>query len=760
MERHHPEAKCEECTLYGSPYAPGYGPDSASIVVIGEAPGYREAKEGKPFVGPSGRLLDTVLVGYQIRRDEVYVDNVCACRPADNRTPTRPEMEACWPRARSEIEKRTPETIIALGNTAAQTVLSTREGITATRVGPPKQSPQFPGVRIIPTFHPAACLYAADTFPNLVTDIGKAVNPIHVSWEKPTITIIEDVYKANMAVKQLQESHDEMTIDIEVGIDSERHFGHPEQYKMLCIGISYKPGFVVVFGENVCANRGFEWRFANLLRDKKWICHNGKFDIAGLLGYCKVLGHLHFDTMLASYVLDERPGTHGLKYLAQELLGAPPYADEISKYVTAKESYAIIPRPVLYEYNAYDAHCTMMLYEHYKKEMDEEQRKLHDFLVTSSLPLMLTEKEGIGIDLEYSDQLVDQYLGVLAPLEEELSEWVVNPRSPKQVGEALHEMGFRVSSTDEEHLKNIIARSEPGGDAWRFCTLMLRHRREQKLYGTYVKGIRKRIYRNRIHSTFLLHGTTTGRLASRNPNLFNIPRESAIRKQFVPDDGNTFVQADYRTIELRAMAVEGRDTFLASIFKEGRDIHDEFSLLFYGPDFTKDQRVRTKAFVYGSAYGREPFSIAQEYGISTREAEANQQIMFDMMPGIVKWREDIRNTILNEGDDLVTRFGRHRRFWLITNDNAKDVVKEGLAFVPQSTAADIQQHAFNKLRMEHGLATRVSVYDSILVECPSDDAPDVADLMVRVMEETATELMGDEVPFPVDIKYGRSWGDV
>src|SRR5215471_8271593 len=189
---------------------------------------------------------------------------------------------------------------------------------------------------------------AADTFPNLVTDIGKAVNPIHVSWEKPTITIIEDVYKANMAVKQLQESHDEMTIDIEVGIDSERHFGHPEQYKMLCIGISYKPGFVVVFGENVCANRGFEWRFANLLRDKKWICHNGKFDIAGLLGYCKVLGHLHFDTMLASYVLDERPDTHGLKYLAQELLGAPPYADEISKYVTAKESYAIIPRPVLY----------------------------------------------------------------------------------------------------------------------------------------------------------------------------------------------------------------------------------------------------------------------------------------------------------------------------------------------------------------------------------------------------------------------------
>jgi DNA polymerase-1 len=289
---------------------------------------------------------------------------------------------------------------------------------------------------------------------------------------------------------------------------------------------------------------------------------------------------------------------------------------------------------------------------------------------------------------------------------------------------------------------------------------MLRHRREQKLYGTYVKGIRKRLYRGRIHSTFLLHGTTTGRLASRNPNLFNIPRESSIRKQFVPDDGNVFVQGDYRTIELRVMAVEGEDTFLADIFREDRDIHDEFSLVFYGPGFTKDQRVRTKAFVYGSAYGREPYSIATEYGIPIKEAEANQQAMFDMMPGIVQWREGIKNTILNEGDDLVTRFGRHRRFWLITNDNAKDVVKEGLAFVPQSTAADVCQHAFNKLRLEHDLATRVSVYDSVLVECASTDAPDVARLMASVMEETAKELMGEEVPFPVDIKYGLNWGEV
>jgi len=626
------------------------------------------------------------------------------------------------------------------------------------RVGPPKQSDEFPGVRIVPTFHPAACLYSPDTFPHLVTDIGKVFGQVSVGWEPPTITIVDTVQDGVKAIRELGQ-YDEMAIDIEVGLDSETHFGHPEQYKMLCIGISYKPGYVVVFSEQCCAEDLFIGAFAQLLRDKKWVCHNGKFDIAGLLGYTGYEGRLYFDTMLASYVLDERPGTHGLKYLATELLGAPAYAEELGRYVGKGDSYGIVPRDVLYRYNGYDAHCTMLLYKQFGEQLDNQGRELHDFLVRSSPALMHTEMEGIRIDLAYSDELVDYYLGVLEPLEKELAQWVYNPRSPKQVTEALATMGFNVASTNEEHLVKILEKVPANGDTAAFVKLMLRHRREQKLYGTYVKGIRKRLYRGRIHSTFLEHGTTTGRLASRNPNLFNIPRESRIRKQFIPDEGNVFVQGDYRTVELRVMAVEASDPFLGDIFRQSRDIHDEFSLVFYGPNFTKDQRVRTKAFVYGVPYGREAFSISQEHGISVQEAQAKMDMLFEAMPGVVKWRQDVKDRILAEGEDLVTRFGRHRRFWLITNDNAKDVVKEGTAFIPQSTAADIQQHAFNKLRLDLGLHTRVSVYDSILVECPTADAPDVSRTMVRVMEETATELMGEEIPFPVDIKYGLSWGD-
>jgi DNA polymerase-1 len=658
------------------------------------------------------------------------------------------------------VARRNPSTLICLGNTAAQTVLDSKLGITQLRVGPPKQSTDFPSAQVIPTIHPAACLYAADFFPSLVTDIGKiTASSTATGWTSPTVTIIDDGIQGYKALQELH-NYDEMSIDIEVGIDKETHFGHPEQYQMLCIGIGYKTGYVVVFGENCCADRTFQQYLRTLLETKKWVMQNGKFDMAGLHGYAGVVPKLWFDTMLASYVLDERPGTHGLDYLGMEILGTPNWKQEIGRYIRKGESYAMVPRDILYKYNGYDCAVTFHLKDYFIDLMTDEQRKLHDFLVEASEPLMWTEMEGVAIDLEYSDELVDKYLGVLEPLEQELKPWVENPRSPQQVKAALHDMGFRVGSTDAESLENVAKKVKPESDTNKFIQLMLTHRREQKLYGTYVKGTRKRLYRGRVHPTFLLHGTTTGRLACRNPNLQNVPRESSIRRQYVPEPGNVFVQADYATIELRVLAVESGDQFLSGIFRDGRDLHDEFSLKFYGPGFTKDQRVRTKAFVFGTAYGREPYSIALEYGIPMAEATKVQAELLELMPDYRQWREDLLHQVFHTQEDIVTRFGRHRRFWLITEANKKDVQNQALAFKPQSTASDVNLSAFTRLRRDHGLHTRIPVHDSILVECPIGDAGDVSRLMVAVMEDTAKEHLGDNIPFPVEVKFGESWGDV
>src|SRR4051794_11019454 len=108
--RKHPLAECERCGLYEGKYAPGIGPESATIAIVGEAPGYQEAKDGVPFTGPSGKLLDQVLAHHGINRSDVYVDNACACRPRDNRTPTAIEVSACKPRLLAELDQRPIET--------------------------------------------------------------------------------------------------------------------------------------------------------------------------------------------------------------------------------------------------------------------------------------------------------------------------------------------------------------------------------------------------------------------------------------------------------------------------------------------------------------------------------------------------------------------------------------------------------------------------------------------------------------------------
>jgi DNA polymerase-1 len=494
-----------------------------------------------------------------------------------------------------------------------------------------------------------------------------------------------------------------------------------------------------------------------LLDTKKWICHNGKFDLAGLRQFGTPV--LYFDTMLASYVLDERPGVHSLGYLGVELLGTPDWKSVISQYVGKGDSYALVPRDVLYRYNAYDVAVTWQLYEYYLAKLDEEGRKLHDFLVQCSNALMHGEMGGLNVDIEYLDHLTDTYLERLGELEEHLKPWVDNPRSPKQVKEALELLKVKVADTRKETLRNALLKAKKDSEQEKFLQLMLTQRREQKLYGTYVKGTRKRLYQDRVHPTLLLHGTTTGRLACRNPNLQNVPRESSIRRLFVPGPGNVFVQADYATIELRVLATEAEEPFLRDLFNEGRDIHDEFSLKLFGPGFTKDQRVRTKAFVYGSAYGREPFSIAQEYKIPVAEAEAMYDSFMGSIPKVQEFRAEIKRKILEDQDDLVTHFGRHRRFWLITDDNKKDVVKEGLAFIPQSTASDINLHSLIRLR-SMGLDVRLPVHDSILVECSERDASDVGRVMAECMSDTAREVYSSYVPFPVDVEIGYSWGDL
>lgn len=799
--RRHHLANCEKCPLFDdkrATFVPSKIPISPRLAVVGEAPGQQEARRGEPFVGPSGKLLDLVLNHEGYSREEVLYTNVTLCRPRDNATPPKAAIDSCRPRLLDELRSSSVADVVALGGTAASALVDDPRTITKLRVGPPKQ-PTGPlrdstVQRVIPTWHPAYCLRNADAFPSLVTDIAKLKGLSTDVWNPPDWQYFDDVAGARGIIAELQRGGDLLVVDIEVGIEKDISFGHPNEYDLLCVGIAYGKGRAVVLGTDPLTDQEVLNDLRELFRSKRLIAHNGKFDLAGLYPTLGPL-ELWFDTMLAHYCLDERPGNHGLKALAVELLGAPQYDLEIHKYVTGKSSsYANIPKEILYRYNAYDVACTWELFELFVPRLEEHDlRKVHDFMIQASNQLMFMELNGIAIDVPYLRELRQVFVGRLSNIEDKLDEIVsggvyegsvegevallddsqsrwtrhINPRSPKQVKAYLTEQGIKVDSTDKDTLERLqevmYNRGMTEEGVYKFATSLLEHRRQAKLFGTYVEGTRKRLHKGRVNTTYMLHGTTSGRLASRNPNLQNVVRDKAIRKMFaVSKEDNVLIQCDYKQAEGRVIATLSQDEYLREIFcNPDVDMFNELSDGLYGEgNWAKEERVRTKAFFYGIGYGREPYSIGLEYGMTPQEAVRRYNEFMDLIPGVADWQKGIRETVLS-GQDLITPFGRHRRYMLVTNENRKKIMNEALSFLPQSTSSDICLSAAIDLRpMLRGLGfLRLTIHDALVAECHQDKAEEVADMMRTVMEAKG-RLFTDYVPFTVDTSIGKNWGEL
>lgn len=810
IQRKHPLAKCEQCPLAGpeNAFVPSYGPDKVKVVAVGEAPGFQEAEKGIPFIGPSGRLLTTVLKHHRLKRPDVFFTNACLCRPPENATPPKEAVNACSPRLLHEINSREPEFVLALGNTAARAILGTTEGITRLRVGPGRTTSNVPGAVVIPTWHPAYCLRNADSFPHLVDDIGKIYRGSRTPWEEPSYQVAEEPAQALHVLEQLSAMPIDTThfdVDIECDIEKDVSFGHPSQFDMLCIGIMYSDTDCVVIGKAACHDPEVIKALANFFdpaAGRKFDYQNGKFDNEGLYPLLKVMPKVYFDTMLAHYALDERPGNHSLEYMGIELLGAPDWKNEVKKHIPKGGTYADIPLPVLYKYNAFDLKVTRDLRLLFTPLLEvqgewpyddvpyKSLRDVHDHMVEAGNELAYLELNGITVNKAVSDELQDSYLEILGGIEDRINNivskakinaaikggmsevearsiyenYALNPRSPKQVKEFIHERGATfVTGTDKDILERLLKRVRPGSSLAEFITTLLEHRYSTKRYGTYVKGIRKRMYRGRVYTTYLLHGSTSGRLASRNPNLQNIVRDTPIRRQFgVSKPGNILGQCDYKQAEGRVICWLARDEYLQEKFANPDiDIFNDLSNDLYGDGhWSKEERVRTKAFFYGIGYGREYYSIALEFNMSLPDAAKRYNAFMDLIPKTAAWQQSIKDRVLG-GKDLITPFGRHRRFWLITEANKKDVLNEALSFIPQSTASDICLRALIRLRPAlRGLAfIRLTIHDALVFECLEERKDEVAAIVQEVMMEEAAKIT-TYVPFPVDVSFGPTWGDL
>jgi uracil-DNA glycosylase family 4 len=792
-QRKTPLARCEQCPLYEQPGpVHGDGPDGpVKVMVLGEAPGFQETIYGRPFCGPSGKVLDEALHYNDIPRKDVYVTNTVLCRPPDNANPPKEAVAACSERLWDEIRRHEPEYIIATGAVAAK-ALGYGAAMSKMRVGPPRPEriPYGPSpvdgyldTRVILTWHPAYCLRVPDALPSMALDIGKVHGVGPADWREPDLFVPRTVERAIAAIQDLMEMPGPFAVDIETGLEKDEVDIHADRQTLLCVGVGYERDKVVVFPRELLADPMIQGQFGTFLRRRPLIFHNGKSDLAGLWSMFGLV-NMVYDTMLEHYALDERTGIHSLEQLGIELVGTPPWKEMVKPYLTRGrgKNFADIPPEVLWRYNAIDCSVTWRLHELFWSQLTAQGRTglLTDILIPAARELVHLEMEGIGFDMDYSERLEAELHERGVQVEHAMRDLLgreVNPRSPKQLLDLLTEheafvpVDKRKKTTSAPALKAALkaGKYDDNPVIQDFLELLFLHRKLAKDEGTFVRGMQKvaveHPWGHRVHTTYTLHVTTTGRLSSKSPNLQNIKDDPALRRQFVAGPGKVLLQGDYSQVEGRVIAALSGDEYLLGLFRNpDRDIFDEITEAMYGrPDPSKRRLVKT--FFYGLSYGRTAYGIAEGFGIAHKEAQDQLERFKSLVPGVVAWQEATVRKVLDQGY-LETTFGRRRHFPLISDQNYTDVRNEALAFVPQSTASDICLRAFTRLRpalderFGQDARCRLTIHDAIVVEVNEHWIADVQDLVHQYMTDSGEDwsrALEHHVPFDVAFKSGRSW---
>lgn len=744
----------------------------APIVIVGEAPGANEIRTGQPFVGQAGKLLDKVLGRVGIERGSCYVTNSMLCRPTDS-PPPRDAIDACRFRLAAELGAHPRQLIITLGNSALRSITGNHNLKITHERGRVIQTPYGPA---IPTIHPAAVLRGYSDFPKLVKDFAYAASLANgmapKSAGKTTYTVVTEETLPRAVSFLLQKPL--------LAADIETSGYNPKVDHGLSIAVAWEKNHVAIIPDTLFAHPALRRLFA--AKGPRWIWHNGKFDIS-FLHSTGLAARVDEDTMLMHYALDESRGTHDLKQLSGDLLGAPDYKKELRRYLPrVSDSFSLVPRPVLYRYQARDADCTYQIYHILRRQLEKTPslvRLYEELLIPASAFLRRVESRGMWVNQEYMNALETTLEGRLANQHDSILREVerywdpeaysretgaktapaeFNPGSPLQLRWVLRKNLRRdIPSTREEILVKLP--KSP------LVTALLGYRETAKALSTYIKGIRNEIDPDgRVRSTYLLHGTATGRLSSRGPNMQNIPRDKTVRNIFQATPGRLLIEMDYSQIELRVLAHLSGDAFLRDVYMRGRDLHDEVAAALYGPGFNKEQRIRAKFVNFGIAYGRGAGSIASEFGIDFAEAQRMIKEWFRRAPQAAEYIRMCR-AAPNLGKTMETVFGRRRRFGLITNENRNALENEAVNFPMQSTASDLTltfaMRYDRDLKVKWGAEILNLIHDSVLIEVPeSANIEYLTAWTADKMRKHPQEVLKTDLPFEVSISKGTLWGDV
>lgn len=788
----------------------GKGPKDAQVMVVAEAPGNLEDRAGRPMLGNHGKMLDTLLESAGLERSEVYITHAVKCKPPEGSSPSKTDVKTCKPYLLEEIDQIKPKYIVTLGANALHSVLG-KSKITEMH----GQAQEWHGITLFPTFHPAMALRDPARLPALRKDFTKLGHlmagnvPVEEDMHWRVIRSLEDW---NEFVEHFEQT-EVFSFDLETtGLDENAEM-HSVGVEKVAKGKMSKEAALSMYGPcgvntmQIGLDDDTNWSLPLIVKDSPWredherqcmfietlvemqgkkkaVGHNAKFDNRWLKKHYGVKFRLDFDTMLAHHLIDEN-SPHGLKELAAEFCNAPSYdvplRVKLGLWKNDQEKLAF------YKYGCFDVHWTLELYYLFRRELvsDRSQSKLFSKLVMRSARMFEdVEEDGHYIELDRLEETRSELHTRKAAIEKQMNALMrkcgvkkkVNWNAPAQIANAfyktmklpvLEKTGKGAPSTAETVLLRLA-------EEYPIAKLLMDWRGVDKDLSTYVDGWRSLMHGDRLYLSTKLHGTVTGRYASR---LHQVPRDPVIRGLIdAPgDDDWTFVSGDYSQIELRIAAMLSNDPRMKMIFQTGGDIHAETASFILGKpasQLTKEERKMAKpvnfGFLYGMGWPKFIIYARDNYGVdfSEKQAEAYRKRYFETYAALPKWHERQRRCVRAFGQ-VVSLSGRIRHLPGIYSSEKgirAEAERQGINSPVQGFGSgDLKAMAMVEIHdtfSRDDVRIKGEVHDSILMWVRTSKLKKLLPRIRAIMEAPALlEEFGINftVPIVADFDVGR-WG--
>lgn len=785
------------------------GPRDARLMIVGEAPGTSEVREGKPFVGASGQELSKMLHEAGILRTECFITNVARVQPPRNdisklfvkNTPkvriAGPDLLAGMEELQKEISLIKPEVVIALGDTALWALVGER-GIGKWRGSVLWAEVAGHRFKLIPTYHPAAILRMWAWRFIAVCDLRRARRELdnpgdnEPKWNflvRPTFSEVMDTI--SMLLSRANALPEDEFLRLAGDIETRNR-------QISCNGIAWSKTDALCIPFMCVERRTGYWshmeEYEIILRLKELFRHprvkfayqNGIYDYQYYAKQWGFVPHLWRDIMFSHHVIF--PGFGGKKARGKSLdIQASIYCDWYQYWKDERhDDWNLVNEENYWRYNCKDCCYTFEIAEQLEQlvvafDLVEQDRFLHDLF----RPVLRTTIRGVNCDQKYKAKLAWE----LAAVAEELRTYldtaigysIFGPKavSPKKCAQLFYdELGMPVvkdKKTGKPTTADDALREWEKKRPWITpITQRISAVRSVGIYSSTFVGMK--LYNGRINCSYNVAGTETFRFSSSSSafdtgtNLQNIPAKKDqeedkpilvhfpdVRKMFIPDPGKNIADIDLDRADAQVVAWESDDEELKRMFREGADIHLENAKTIFGnPRLTKDSRERklAKAGVHATNYGASARTLARALGITVRQAENFQRRWFAAHPGIAEWHSSVEAS-LQSTRSVRNKFGFRRYYF----DRVEGILPEALAWIPQSTVAIVINTGFYRIDQQlDEVDVLLQVHDSLVIQYPRHRREYLLPLV--------HELMLVEVPYddpliiPLGIKESESsWGE-